>query len=411
VRWLVLALVACSSAPAATYEFFGPQVEPPRGLAKIHPGMSVADAKRLVPGLREPDRKGIRDELVLDSGVNNITLEVRFDGGAASSIVAIVKEHTARDMLERAWGKPEITRDSLGQPVVTWASELTGWKVKLDCLERNCNVEYLPYHVLTTDFFGAHVVPPGDLSKLRIGMKLADAKTLAPGPVAARAGVPLDVDGVTARVTIDDKSATVHSISLNVPAAAEQLITEAWGTGQEATEYNKQIHVWPDPETGWRATLRDALGTSKDLAFDQYIPAAQLLGDQPDRLDGLPKPVLGKTLDEVKKSYKDVVVVMPNKELELTLLPTEWALAYDRSGTRVTLRMSGGKVREVEFSIPWKSHPDARNELLELFKHKWGDPKEIDENNGKTLLLFHDDEPRVEIREDDTRGAWSIIMK
>jgi hypothetical protein len=412
VRWLALVvLVGCGSAPAATYEFFGPSVEPPKGLAKIHPGMSVADAKRLVPGLKEPDRKGIRDELVLESGYSNITLEVRFDGGAASSIVAIVKEHTARDMLERAWGKPEITRDSLGQPVVTWASELTGWKVKLDCLERNCNVEYLPYHVLTTDFFGAHVVPPGDLSKLRIGMKLAEAKALAPGPVSARTGVPLEVDGVTARVAIDDKSATVHSISLNVPASAEGLITEAWGTGFEATEYNKRVLIFPDPETGWRATLRDALGTSKDLAFDKYIPAAQLLGDQPDRLDALAEPMLGKTVDEIKKAYKDVYVVLPNKELGLTLPPTEWALGYDRVGTKVELTVAGGKVKHISFSIPWKAHPDARADLLELFKHKWGDPKEIEDSNGKPLLLFRDDDPRVEITEDTDRGTWSLLLK
>ena len=68
-----------------------------------------------------------------------------------------------RDLLTRAWGLPEITRDPLGQPEVTWASEATGWKVKLDCMERNCLVEFVPYRVLTPAFFGPHVVPPGDL--------------------------------------------------------------------------------------------------------------------------------------------------------------------------------------------------------------------------------------------------------
>ena len=408
-RLALVALAACGSAPAATYEFFGPTVEPPRGLALIHPGMSATDAKKLVPGLKEPERKGVRDELVLESGVNNVTLEVRFDGGAVSSIVAVVKEHTARDMLERAWGKPEITRDSLGQPVVTWASEMTGWKVKLDCLERNCNVEYLPYHVLTADFFGAHVVPPGDLAKLRIGMKLGEAKTIAPGPVAARNGVPLEVDGVKAYVGIDDRSATVRSIYLNVPANAEDLIKEAWGEGEDAHEaLGKPVRVWPDPETGWRATLRDALGTSHDLAFENYIPASSLLGEQPDKLDGLPSPVFGKTVDEIKKAYKDdVTVLIPNKELVLTLLPTEW----DHLGTRIKLELGGGKVREVSFAIPWKAHPDDKDVLLKLFSSKWGDPKAIDDANGKSLLLFREDDPRVEVREDTDHGAWAIVMK
>src|SRR5215475_14130106 len=115
-RWLVLVLAACSSAPAATTEFFGQTVEPPRGLAKIHPGMSVEDAKQLVPGLHEPDHRGIRDELVLDSGVGDVTLEVRIDNGTVASVIAIVQGHTARDLLAHAWGQPQITRDSLGQP-------------------------------------------------------------------------------------------------------------------------------------------------------------------------------------------------------------------------------------------------------------------------------------------------------
>src|SRR5258706_3516716 len=164
------AVAACNSAPAATTDFWGQTVEPPRGLAQIAPGMSVAEAKRLVPGPHEPTREGVRDELILDSGVSNVKLTVRIEAGVVSSIVAIVQGNGARDVLARAWGEPEITRDPLGQPEVAWSSETSGWKVKLDCLERNCLVEYVPYHVLTADVFGPHVVPPGDLGKLRIGM-------------------------------------------------------------------------------------------------------------------------------------------------------------------------------------------------------------------------------------------------
>ena len=103
--------------------------------------------------------------------------------------------------------------------------------MKLDCLERNCLVEYMPFKVLTAGFFGAHVVPPGDLAKLRIGMKLADAKAVAPGPVAARQGLATEVDGVREFVAIDDKLGTVRSIYLNLPPHAEDLIADAWGPG------------------------------------------------------------------------------------------------------------------------------------------------------------------------------------
>ena len=133
----------------------------------------------------------------------------------SSSIVAIVQGHGARELLTRAWGQPQIARDSLGQPEVTWASERTGWKVKLDCLERNCLVEYMPYHVLTAEFFGAHVVPPGDLAKLRIGMKLAEAKRDRAGAGRGARG-PRDRRRRRARVRRDrrqDSAPCARSIS------------------------------------------------------------------------------------------------------------------------------------------------------------------------------------------------------
>jgi len=399
---VLLALAACSSAPAATTDFFGPTVEPPRGLMWIQPGMSADEAMRLVPGLHVPDRKGVRDELVLDSSVSDVQLTVRLDGGTVSGIVAIVQGHGARDLLTRAWGPPQIAHDSLGQPEVTWASESTGWKVKLDCLERNCLVEYSPYHVLTSDFFGSHVIPPGELAKLRIGMKLADARTLAPNIIASRTGIPTSVDGVREFVSIDDKLGTVRSIYLNLPPHAEDLIAEAWSEGWKATELGHTVLVWPDPTTGWRATLRDALGYSHDLAYDNFIPASHLLGDQPDSVDGLPQPILGRPVDEVKKAYKDDL--LPGKELALSLPPTEW----DRNITRIALATSDGKIRKLAFSLPYKPHPEARDTLLDLFKRKWGEPKDLEDSKA---LLFHEEDPRVEIRDDTEHGAWVVELR
>ncbi|HEX7702816.1 MAG TPA: hypothetical protein VF403_18880 [Kofleriaceae bacterium] len=396
-----LALVACRSAPAATTDFFGPTVEPPRGLMWIQPGMSAGEAKRLVPGLHEPDHKGIRDELILDSGVGDVTLTVRLDAGTVASIVAIVQGHGARDLLSKAWGPPQITRDSLGQPEVTWASEATGWKVKLDCLERNCLVEYSPYHVLTSDFFGSHVIPPGELAKLRIGMKLGEARSLAPNIIASRTGIPTSVDGVREFVAIDDKLGGVRSIYLNLPPHAEDLIDEAWSEGWKANELGHVVLVWPDPTTGWRATLRDALGYSHDLAYDNFIPAARMLGEQPDSIDALPAPILGRPVEEVKKAYKDEL--SPGKELALLLAPTEW----ERVATRISLAVSNSKVRELSFSLPYKPHPEARDVLLDLFKQKWGEPKELDDK----ALLFHEDDPRVEIKDDTEHGAWVVELR
>ncbi|HTL37896.1 MAG TPA: hypothetical protein VL326_32415 [Kofleriaceae bacterium] len=400
-----LAVAGCSNAPAATSDFWGPTIEPPRGLARLAPGMSVDEAKRLVPALHEPKRQGVRDELIVDSGVSDVKLTVRIEAGTVSGIVAIAQGQSVRDLLTRAWGLPEITRDPLGQPEVTWASESTGWKVKLDCMERNCLVEYVPYRVLTPEFFGPHVVPPGELEKLRIGMPLAHAKELAPGPVSVRAGIATKYDGVREFVAVDDKTAVIRSIYLNLPPNADELITEAWGPPTTITWVGKQVDVWPDPETGWRATLRPALGKSQDLVFENYIPAAALFGDQPDTLEALPEPVLGRTVDEVKTAYKDQVTAQ-GKNLVITLPPTEW----DRMPTRIQLNASGGRIREIEFSVPWKPNPRARDTLLDLFKAKWGQPEEVVEDS-KPALLFRTDDPRVEVRDDPDHGAWSVSIR
>ena len=155
-----------------------------------------------------------------------------------------------------------------------------------------------------------------------------------------------------------------------------------------------------------RGTLRDALGYRLDLAYDNFLPAAQLFGDQPDSLDGLPEPVLGKTIEEVKKAYKDAVAPSGH-DLVLTLLPTEW----ERTATRITLSTGGGSaIRKLTFSLPWRPHPEARDTLLELFKRKWGEPR-TREDDGKASLVFRDEDPRVEIIEDTEHGAWKIEIR
>ena len=365
--------------------------------------MSVVQAKQLVPGLRE-DHRGVRDHLEIESGVADVKLQVRIDAGIVASIVAIVQGQSARDLLTKAWGDPEIAKDALGQPEITWSSEATGWKVKLDCLERNCLVEYVPFHVLTADFFGAHVVPPGVLADLKVGMKLAEARTHAPGQVDVRAGIATGVDGVREFTAVDDKSGTIKAIYLNLPAHAETLIVEAWGPGRQAIEpVGKNVLVWPDPTTGWRATLRDALGSSHDLAFDNYIPAAVLFGEQPDVLDAV--PILNATVDELKQQFPSELTAQ-GRDFVLTLLPTEW----ERSATKITLDMMSGRVRALSFDVPFKAHPPAKDELLDLFTHKWGQPR-TGEDDGKRILIFRDGDPRVEVYEDTEHGAWQIEIR
>jgi hypothetical protein len=146
------------------------------------------------------------------------------------------------------------------------------------------------------------------------------------------------------------------------------------------------------------------VGDSRDLAFDNYLPVAQLFGEQPDVLDGV--PVLGKTADEVKALFKSDVAAAGKGELELTLLPTEW----ERTATKIRLGLANNRVRELAFSIPYKANPDARDVLFELFNHKWGTPRPVEEN-GRKVYVFRDGQPRVEIREDPEHDVWKIEIR
>jgi hypothetical protein len=408
--WLAAwsACSSCSSAGGTTTDLsgvIGQTVEPPKGLNKIQPGMSVLEARKLVPGLQT--ERSIRDELTIDSGASDVRLAVRVDSGTVSAITMTITGHGTRELIQRAWGEPQITRDSLGQPEVAWSSEATGWKAKLDCVqERVCNLEFVPYHVLTSDFFGAHVLPLADLAQLRVGMKIADARKIAPGPVDVRAGIPTGVDGVREFVAVDDKIGTIKAMYLNLPAGAEALIADAWGAGTAATEpVGKNVLVWPDPTTGWRATLRPALGVSHDLYFDTYLPVATMFGEQPDVIDSL--PVMGATVEEIRKmpqyAKEDIVPIPRTDDIAILLPPTEW----DRSQTRVVVDIANGRARALTFSIPFKSHPEARDTLLELFTHKWTAPKDGEED-GKKVLIFRESGPRVEVREDTKHGAWKL---
>src|SRR5205814_8219278 len=108
---------------------------------------------------------------------------------------------------------------------------------------------------------------------------------------------------------------------------------------------------------------------------------------------------------EVKRIYTGAVATS-GLDLVLTLLPAEW----ERAATKLTLTTAGGVVRRIAFAVPWRPHPEARDTLLELFKRKWGEPRTREED-GKSTLIFRDEDPRVEITEDTEHGAWKVEIR
>jgi hypothetical protein len=109
-------------------------------------------------------------------------------------------------------------------------------------------------------------------------------------------------------------------------------------------------------------------------------------------------------IEEVKELYK-ADVTAHGKILTLTLLPTEW----ERASTKITMDVTGGRVRELALSIAYKANPAARDTLFELFRTKWGEPRPALYDS--KLLIFRDTQPRVSVREDPDHDAWKIEIR
>ena len=103
--------------------------------------------------------------------------------------------------------------------------------------------------------------------------------------------------------------------------------------------------------------------------------------------------------------FKTDLVAADSKTLVLTLLPTEW----ERTATKITMDISGGRVRELSLTIPFKAHPAARDTLFELFRTKWGEPRPT--MYDAKLLVFRDAQPRVEVREDPEHDVWKLEIR
>jgi hypothetical protein len=115
--------------------------------------------------------------------------------------------------------------------------------------------------------------------------------------------------------------------------------------------------------------------------------------------------VLGLTIEEVKQMFKTDLVAAGNKTYVLTLLPTEW----ERTATKITLDVSGGRVRELSLAIPYKAHPAAKDALFDLFRAKWGEPRAT--MYDAKQLVFRDAQPRVEVREDPEHDVWKLELR
>jgi hypothetical protein len=59
--------------------------------------------------------------------------------------------------------------------------------------------------------------------------------------------------------------------------------------------------------------------------------------------------------------------------------------------------------------LPYEANPGAKDDLLALFKKKWGEPKPGREL-GNDVLVFHASAPRVTIKDNTIVHAWNVRL-
>lgn len=120
-----------------TAAYFGAACAPPKALAPLDVGMSLADAKRAFPELTDPQPMG--DGLAvanLDAGADGTYASVWFDTKNTITLFE-VDTPVAKDteaMLAKVWGTPKTSTDEHG-PVLTWTAGT--WRCELRHTERH----------------------------------------------------------------------------------------------------------------------------------------------------------------------------------------------------------------------------------------------------------------------------------
>jgi len=380
--------------------YFGKTVEPPKGLAKIRPGMTLDEAKAAAPSLKEGKGRDEGDWLV-DSGNDDIRLQIGFDGDRVDRIVVKAKTKDLEPMLTKAWGAPTKEKQKYSEEEHSvWKNEAGEWKARLDCLERTCFLDFESFRPLTAEWFGAKPVPPGKYAELRVGMPADEAAKILGDAVPTEKFVDAGPDdtSVIAQTSSDERKLT--SVRLMLPEGALPLVEKAWGPGLKSEGLMGSPRTfWFDAASGWRAVGEsDSMGDS--VEFENYLPLDKIVGAGPADLALFEKAGLGATADDLAKAYG---ATWNAADAVLTLPPAPWGQLW----TRVNVGFGAdGKVSYLRFGIPYSGHVPAHADILGAFKARFGEPKAFDEY-GRTQLVFKD-APSLRIYDETITSEWQV---
>lgn len=286
---------------------------------------------------------------------------------------------------------------------------------------------------LSTLFTGDKVALPPPFAALKLGMTEDEGKAAVPtmddGDIKSE-----EYPDVWFKADFDKDTKKLTRVYLNLPKAeAVKLMTAQWGEPKKATEYDKEVLWWFNPEAELRASLSDSFTEGEaHVEFTAYLPVVKFLGEGPEFAFQKDAPLLGlsaadleakygpfvkkESEEEAKQAQEDIkklageeagaLMGKPTASIDLEYPPTEWGKYWTPVHFMWT---DDGKIRRVWFGIDFEPHPAAKDELMALFKKKWGEPKEEDEYGDKVFVFS--EEPFIKVEEDTITHKWDIFIE
>jgi len=382
---VVLLLLCACHKKRATKELFGVKVTPPGVLAKIRPGMSLAELTALVPDMKSDPGKGY----ALEHPASNVTLyAVVIDDVVADTYIDLVDDH-GMELLTAAWGPPdaEPPRDSPKQ--VAWRSTATGWRASVFCghgtdstpLPPFCTISLHPHKPLE-EMFGKAIAPFGQFATVKQDMPVAQLAALTHLPAKDSFSIIRDVDYDGAVLFVDAMDGKLFTIHYTLPSLARPMIVKAWGPGT-ADPGHPDSTTWCDAATSWCATLAGS-STDKDLHLDfvGFMPFEQ----QIDLLVALSKLSIADGMkahpelqwaERKEGSSTDHYINFPTSEYtdaNMRAIKHLPAGAFEtKNGTRYVMTMFE------------KTTEDA---IVGSFTKRWGAPKKSIDKLDKTVTRY-----------------------
>lgn len=150
-------------------------------------------------------------------------------------------------------------------------------------------------------FTGTKPTLPTEVAKATFGAKKVDVLKAINGDILFKSK---KTKGVTFNLDFDSKSKALKKLKVELDAKAEELLTPKWG---KPLKTPRDLSYWVNPEAGLRATI-SKYGDGKDLVFEPYVPLQKYLGATGKTFAFLgDKPLLGATLEELKKAWGDTL--------------------------------------------------------------------------------------------------------